>query len=82
MKASTLAAVELLECSTEGVTRMTALLAGVGNLPARVLEAKACGYVIRDEWEETPNGARIKRWFLVRGPRPSATTGTQIGAFA
>ena len=78
MKASALAAVQLLADHPEGLTRMTALLGGCGNLPARALEAKAEGWVIRDEWLTTDNGGRIKRWYLVRGPRVP-TSGVQLG---
>lgn len=81
MKDSTVLAVRLLEEHPEGLTRMTAIKGGCGNLPARVQEARAEGHVIRDEWVTTPNGARIKTWFYVRGPRVP-TVGEQIGAFA
>lgn len=69
MKSSALLAVQLLEEHPEGMTRLDAIRGGCGNLPARVMEARAEGWVIRDEWVTTPNGARIKTWFLVRGPR-------------
>ena len=78
MKSSAILAVELLARHPEGMTRMDALLGGCGNLPARVAEARAEGYVIHDEWLTTANGARIKSWFLVRGPRVPST-GVQIG---
>ena len=69
MKSSAMLAVHLLEEHPEGLTRLSAIRGGCGNLPARVAEARAEGWVIRDEWVSTPNGARIKTWFLVRGPR-------------
>jgi hypothetical protein len=81
VKASALLAVRLLEEHPEGLTRLDAIRGGVGNMPARVLEAKAEGYVIHDEWETTPNGARIKRWFLIRRPRVP-TSGVQRELFA
>ena len=81
MKPSTALAIDVLREHPEGLTRLTAIRGGCGNLPARVAEARAEGWVIRDEWVETPNGARIKAWFLVRGPRVP-TSGIQIGAFA
>ena len=80
MKPSTRAAVRLLEEHPEGLTRLTAIKGGCGNIPARVAEARAEGWVIRDEWVETPNGARIKTWYLVRGPR-AVMTGVQTAAF-
>lgn len=78
MKSSAVLAVELLARHPEGMTRLDAIRGGCGNLPARVAEARAEGWVIRDEWVTTANGARIKSWHLVRGPR-RVDTGTQIG---
>ena len=75
MKASAESVLRLLADRPEGLTRLEAIHAGCGNLPARVLEIKAAGHRVTDEWETTPNGARIKRWRL--RPSPPVYRGSQ-----
>ena len=79
MKPSAALAIDVLREHPEGLTRLTAAECGVGNMPARVIEARAEGWVIRDEWVTTPAGARIKRWRLI-GRRHQPMTGVQLGA--
>ena len=60
----------LNERGSRGITRMEALMAGCGNLPARVGELRHdFGIDVSDRWEKTPKGARIKRYFLAEGER-------------
>ena len=80
MKASAEAVLRLLRSRPDGVTRLETIYARCGsNLPARVLELKSAGYDVRDEWETTEAGARIKRYRLVEHRAPM--TGTQTQAF-
>ena len=76
MKPSTALAIDVLREHPEGLTRLTAAECGVGNMPARVIEARAEGWLIADEWLTTPNGARIKKWTLL-GRRRQPVSGVQ-----
>lgn len=63
MKPSAEAVLALLRERPEGITALDALYAGCGDrLAARVHELRDAGYSVRDSWETTPAGARIKRY--------------------
>ena len=62
-----------------GLTALEALLdAGCGDsLAQRVHELKAEGHAFAESWESTPNGARVKRWRLIRPTAAEPMRGTQ-----
>ena len=70
MKPSALLVLELLrQRGPDGATALEALRAGAGDsLAQRVHELKAEGVQIAEAFETTPNGARVKRWFLAAEP--------------
>ena len=55
----------LLAAHPEGVTALETLRAGAGDsLAQRVHELRDAGIAVADEYETTPNGARVKRYRL------------------
>lgn len=72
MKPSADAVLRLLRARPDGVTFLDALYAGCGSrLSGRVHELRAEGFDVRDSWETTDNGARVKRYRLIERPRPT-----------
>lgn len=52
----------------DGITELDAVRAHLGTrLSGRIFDIKAAGYSVRDEWESF-EGARYKRYYLVREP--------------
>ena len=70
MKPSAALVLDLLrQRGPDGATALEALRAGAGDsLAQRVHELKAEGVQIAEAFETTPNGARVKRWFLAAEP--------------
>ena len=66
MKDSLQKTVKILnERGSQGLTTLEAMHLGIGRLSARVEEMRHLyGMEVADKWEMTPNGARIKRFFL------------------
>lgn len=78
MKPSAQAVLALLRERPEGITALDALYAGCGDrLAARVHELRDAGYSVRDSWETTPAGARIKRYAYQPPATAEPLRGTQ-----
>jgi hypothetical protein len=72
-------ALAALMAAPDGLTALEAAPAVGYSLAQRVHELRRAGHTIRDSWETTPNGARIKRYAYVAPVAAAPLRGQQAG---